>query len=195
MLMGTIERMNSGKDYHKVLGVNPDATEREIKSAYRRLARKYHPDLNPRRKSAERRFKELQEAYSALSVPHSFRQSNPSAAGSVLENDTPFGESFRSRLAVELNWRRKLALFLWLACTLLPTNFLHESPGLGLGVNTIPLLFVWAGDWLSDDDPLDVSLGSMFKSAMGIALMFLGWVFFARLVGGMVIAPIIIKMG
>jgi hypothetical protein len=190
--------MDSGKDYYKILGVNSDASEREIKSAYRRLARKYHPDLNPRRKSAERRFKELQEAYSALSRPHSLRQSDPSAAGSVLENDAPFGESFRSRLAVELNWKRKLALFLWFASalgTLLPTNFLHESPGMGLALSTIPLLFVWAGDWLSDDDPLDVSIGSMFKGVMGNILTFLGWTFFARLVGGMVIAPIIIKMG
>jgi hypothetical protein len=42
---------------------------------------------------------------------------------------------------------------------------------------------------------MDVSLGSMFKGAVGNILTFLGWTFFARLVGGMVIAPIIIKMG
>jgi hypothetical protein len=66
---------------------------------------------------------------------------------------------------------------------------------MGLALSTIPLLFVWAGDWLSDDDPLDVSIGSMFKGVMGNILTFLGWTFFARLVGGMVIAPIIIKMG
>jgi molecular chaperone DnaJ len=57
------------KDYYKTLGVERAAGVQEIKKAYRRLARKYHPDLNPGDKTAEARFKEIQEAYSVLSDP------------------------------------------------------------------------------------------------------------------------------
>jgi DnaJ-class molecular chaperone len=55
------------RDYYKVLGVERSASEAQIKSAYRKLARKYHPDLNPNDKEAERRFKEINEAYQVLS--------------------------------------------------------------------------------------------------------------------------------
>ncbi len=55
------------KDYYKTLGVSKTATEKEIKSAYRKLARKYHPDVNPDDKSSEERFKEISEAYEVLS--------------------------------------------------------------------------------------------------------------------------------
>ena len=56
-------------DYYKVLGVERKAAAADIKKAYRRLARKFHPDLNPGDKSAEARFKEIQEAYAVLSDP------------------------------------------------------------------------------------------------------------------------------
>ena len=56
-------------DYYKVLGVSKTATEKEIKSAYRKLARKFHPDLNPGDKESEKRFKELNEANEVLSDP------------------------------------------------------------------------------------------------------------------------------
>jgi len=57
----------AGKDYYSILGVNRNASEREIKQAYRRLARQYHPDVNPGDKSAEARFKQINEAYEVLS--------------------------------------------------------------------------------------------------------------------------------
>jgi molecular chaperone DnaJ len=56
-------------DYYRVLGVDRKAATADIKKAYRKLARKFHPDLNPGDKSAEARFKEIQEAYSVLSDP------------------------------------------------------------------------------------------------------------------------------
>ncbi|MEZ5307752.1 MAG: molecular chaperone DnaJ [Pyrinomonadaceae bacterium] len=59
--------MATKKDYYKTLGVNKDAKGPDIKKAYRRLARKYHPDVNPGDKNAEEKFKEIQEAYDVLS--------------------------------------------------------------------------------------------------------------------------------
>lgn len=57
------------RDYYKVLGVNKTATEKEIKQAFRKLARQYHPDMNPGDSKAEERFKEINEAYEVLSDP------------------------------------------------------------------------------------------------------------------------------
>ncbi len=57
------------KDYYKTLGVKKNAGADDIKKAYRKLARKYHPDVNPGDKSAEERFKEINEAYEVLSHP------------------------------------------------------------------------------------------------------------------------------
>jgi len=57
------------KDYYKILGVNKDASEKEIKKAFRRLARQYHPDVNPDDAQAEERFKEINEAHEVLSDP------------------------------------------------------------------------------------------------------------------------------
>jgi curved DNA-binding protein len=57
------------RDYYEALGVNKNAPEGEIKSAYRKQARKYHPDVNPNDKSAEEKFKEINEAYEVLSDP------------------------------------------------------------------------------------------------------------------------------
>lgn len=54
-------------DYYKILGVSKTATEKEIKTAYRKLARKYHPDVNPDNKEAELKFKEINEANEVLS--------------------------------------------------------------------------------------------------------------------------------
>jgi molecular chaperone DnaJ len=57
----------AGKNYYDILGVRKDVSEKEIKQAYRRLARKYHPDVNPGDKAAEARFKEINAAYEVLS--------------------------------------------------------------------------------------------------------------------------------
>jgi len=57
----------ANKDYYSILGIKKDAKADEIKKAYRRLARKFHPDVNPNDKSAEEKFKEVQEAYDVLS--------------------------------------------------------------------------------------------------------------------------------
>jgi len=57
------------KDYYNILGVSRDADEKTIKTAYRRLAREYHPDMNPNNPNAEERFKEINEAYEVLSDP------------------------------------------------------------------------------------------------------------------------------
>jgi curved DNA-binding protein len=57
------------KDYYRILGVDKNASEQDIKKAYRKLARKYHPDMNPDNKKAEERFKDINEAYEVLSDP------------------------------------------------------------------------------------------------------------------------------
>jgi DnaJ-class molecular chaperone len=57
------------KDYYQILGVKKGASEKEIKSAYRKLARKYHPDVNPNNKEAEAKFKEINEAHAVLTDP------------------------------------------------------------------------------------------------------------------------------
>ncbi len=57
----------AGNNYYDILGIRKDASDKDIKQAYRRLARKYHPDVNPGNKSAEAKFKEINAAYEVLS--------------------------------------------------------------------------------------------------------------------------------
>lgn len=79
------------KDYYQVLGVSESASAEDIKKAYRKLARKHHPDKNPDVAGAEEKFKEIQEAYSVLSdetrrKEYDFQRKNPFAGG--------FGDGF-----------------------------------------------------------------------------------------------------
>jgi curved DNA-binding protein len=79
------------KDYYKTLGVGRSADEAEIKKAYRQLAMKYHPDKNPGDKSAEEKFKEINEAYQVLSDPE--KRSRYDQLGSAYTNWQKTGRS------------------------------------------------------------------------------------------------------
>ena len=83
------------QSYYDILGVSKDASEDEIKSAYRKLAHKYHPDLHPNDKEAEAKFKEISEAYDTLSDPQkkaAYDNPNPfGAGGSGFEGFGGFG--------------------------------------------------------------------------------------------------------
>ena len=66
--------MADKRDYYEVLGVAKNASDAELKKAYRKLAKKYHPDVNPGDKEAEAKFKEATEAYGILSDPDKRKQ-------------------------------------------------------------------------------------------------------------------------
>lgn len=189
-------RVESEKDYYKVLGVSRKATRDQIRSAYRRLARKFHPDLNPRRRSAEGRFKEIQEAYEVLSQRHHESEFEQTFNDPGLDL-TPDVFDQSARYDFEWNWPRKVSLGLWIVCSVgafLPTSFLNEAPVFGMLIAAVPLVLVWVGHWLSDFGEMDMGLGSMLTEIFGKVLMLIGWLFFARLVGMTVIAPIILKI-
>ena len=66
--------MAEKRDYYEVLGVSKDVDDATLKKAYRKVAKKYHPDMNPGDKEAEKKFKEASEAYAVLSDPEKRRQ-------------------------------------------------------------------------------------------------------------------------
>ncbi len=87
----------SKRDYYEVLGVSRDASQEEIKKAYRKLARRYHPDVNPGSKEAEARFKEIKEAYDVLTDPQ--KRAQYDQFGHIEQdfgnfNGTPFSQGF-----------------------------------------------------------------------------------------------------
>lgn len=69
-------------DPYKVLGLTPDATDEDVKRAYRRLAKKYHPDLNPGDQEAARKMQEVNAAYEQIKDPDKFRQQQTGYGGS-----------------------------------------------------------------------------------------------------------------
>ena len=89
----------SSKDYYKILGVPRTATEEEIKKARLKLARKYHPDLNPNNKEAADKFKEVQEAYEVPSDPE--QRGRYDQFGDMFDQPQPFGGAGGSRVRYE----------------------------------------------------------------------------------------------
>ncbi len=116
-------------DYYKILGVSKSATQNDIKKAYRKLARKYHPDLNPNDKEAEKKFKAINEAHEVLSnaenkkkydaygehwqnaeayeqakQQQAYQQSEQRTSGGYSEQD--FSDIFGSMFGESASWQR-----------------------------------------------------------------------------------------
>ena len=94
------------KDYYATLGISKSATDKEIKQAFRKLARKYHPDVNPGDKAAEAKFKEVNEANEVLSDPEKRKKYDElganwrayeNAGSGPFGGDSPFGGGWRTR--------------------------------------------------------------------------------------------------
>ena len=94
--------MAEDRDYYEILGIDRNADAEAIKSAYRKLAKKYHPDLNPGNKEAEEKFKEVNEANDVLSDPQKrqrydqfgFAGVDPSYGGGATGGAGGFGGGF-----------------------------------------------------------------------------------------------------
>ena len=86
--------MEERKDYYKILGIDKNADENTIKKAYRKLAKKYHPDTNAGNAQAAEKFKQITEAYSVLSDPEKKKMYDSSAL--------PITRAVRDRLAEQM---------------------------------------------------------------------------------------------
>ena len=81
-------------DPYKVLGVSPDASDEEIKKAYRRLAKQYHPDVNPGDEAAARKMQQINAAYEQIKNPE---KANPSGTSGGYSSYDPFGGYYRQQ--------------------------------------------------------------------------------------------------
>jgi molecular chaperone DnaJ len=95
----------AGKDYYSLLGVSRTATEKDIKQAYRRLARQYHPDVNPGNKSAEEKFKAINEAHDVLSDPE--KRKKYDQYGENWQHGDQFAEAARQQAASGWNFSQQ----------------------------------------------------------------------------------------
>jgi molecular chaperone DnaJ len=95
----------AGKDYYSLLGVSRSATEKEIKQSYRRLARQYHPDVNPGNKSAEEKFKAINEAHDVLSDPE--KRKKYDQYGENWQHGDQFAEAARQQSSYGWNFTQQ----------------------------------------------------------------------------------------
>ncbi|HEX5151977.1 MAG TPA: J domain-containing protein [Parafilimonas sp.] len=90
-------------DYYKTLGIEKNATDEEIKKAYRKLARKYHPDLNPNDKEANKKFQQINEANEVLSDPE--KRKKYDAYGENWRHAEQFEQAGRSHSGAQQDWQ------------------------------------------------------------------------------------------
>jgi curved DNA-binding protein len=90
-------------DYYKTLGIEKNATEEEIKKAYRKLARKYHPDLNPNDKEANKKFQQINEANEVLSDPE--KRKKYDAYGENWRHAEQFEQAGQSHSGAQRDWQ------------------------------------------------------------------------------------------